>query len=179
SALGISIREFARRDGCNEKLVRRFIKDGRLGALADGTLDPALVATGWRLNNRRALDVVIGNNADSSAAANAARALAMVSSPGGAPYSRTEAERIAANYLARHRQLEFDIKSGAVIPTADAGRMVGEEYARVRTRLLAIAAEQAPRIFALKSAAEVQDALMACVVEALEELSFDRRVAAS
>ncbi len=46
--LGISIREFATRDGCNEKLVRRAIGNGRLLALSDGKLDPALVGTPWR-----------------------------------------------------------------------------------------------------------------------------------
>ncbi len=45
---GISIREFATRDGCNEKLVRRAIGNGRLSALPDGKLDPALVGTLWR-----------------------------------------------------------------------------------------------------------------------------------
>lgn len=50
---GISIREFGRRDGCDDKLVRRAIKSGRLVALSDGTIDPALVGTGWRKTNRR------------------------------------------------------------------------------------------------------------------------------
>jgi hypothetical protein len=50
---GISIREFGRRDGCDDKLVRRAIQSGRLTALPDGTIDPALVNTGWRKTNRR------------------------------------------------------------------------------------------------------------------------------
>lgn len=40
---GISIREFARRDGCSEGTVRKALKAGRLAALADGTLDPELI----------------------------------------------------------------------------------------------------------------------------------------
>lgn len=50
---GVSIREFARLDGCNDKLVRRAIQDGKLTAFADGKLDPALAGTGWRRLNRR------------------------------------------------------------------------------------------------------------------------------
>lgn len=50
---GISIREFARRDGCNDKLVRRAITQGKLKTLANGLLDEKLVGTGWRKNNRR------------------------------------------------------------------------------------------------------------------------------
>jgi hypothetical protein len=51
---GLSLREFARRDGCNDKLVRRAIQQGRLKAFEDGTLDAALVGSGWRTTNRRA-----------------------------------------------------------------------------------------------------------------------------
>jgi hypothetical protein len=50
----VSIREFARLDGCNDKLVRRAISSGKLKVDADGKLDPALVGTGWRKQNRRA-----------------------------------------------------------------------------------------------------------------------------
>ena len=51
---GTSIREFARRDSCDPKLVRRAIGRGSLSKLADGTLDPAHVGGGWRRTNRRA-----------------------------------------------------------------------------------------------------------------------------
>lgn len=49
----LSIREFARRDGCDESRVRRGIRSGHLKPLADGNLDAALVGTGWREGNRR------------------------------------------------------------------------------------------------------------------------------
>ena len=52
-ALGISRREFAKRDGCDERLVRNAIESGHLPTLEDGTLDPALVGTGWRKTNRK------------------------------------------------------------------------------------------------------------------------------
>ncbi|MGN6528465.1 MAG: hypothetical protein ACTHL8_18910, partial [Burkholderiaceae bacterium] len=47
----ISKREFARRDGCNEKLVRRAISEGRLPRSDDGLIDAALVGTPWRKTN--------------------------------------------------------------------------------------------------------------------------------
>lgn len=50
---GISVREFARRDACDEKLVRRAIAGGFLERFRDGSLEPALVGTGWRKTNRR------------------------------------------------------------------------------------------------------------------------------
>lgn len=49
---GISFREFARRDGCSDKVVRRAVSEGKLKSLPDGSLDPELVGTGWRKGNR-------------------------------------------------------------------------------------------------------------------------------
>jgi hypothetical protein len=53
---GVSVREFARLDGCDDKLVRRAIKAQKLPILPNGKLDPALAGTGWRKQNRRALN---------------------------------------------------------------------------------------------------------------------------
>ena len=58
----VSIREFARLDGCSDKLVRRAISEGKLRVSADGKLDRSLAGTGWRRTNRRAAE-----GADSSA----------------------------------------------------------------------------------------------------------------
>ncbi len=52
----VSIREFARLDGCSDKLVRRAIGEGKLTLSADGKLDAALAGSGWRRTNRRAAD---------------------------------------------------------------------------------------------------------------------------
>ncbi|WP_439597979.1 hypothetical protein [Falsiroseomonas sp.] len=49
---GISIREFARREGCSDRLVRRAVEQGKLHALSNGKLNPDLVGTGWRHGNR-------------------------------------------------------------------------------------------------------------------------------
>ena len=50
----VSIREFAKLDGCNDKLVRRAITSGKLATNEDGKLDAALAGSGWRRENRRA-----------------------------------------------------------------------------------------------------------------------------
>lgn len=189
SALGISIREFARRDGCSDTLVRKAIKSGHLLAFDDGSLDPDHVGGDWRKTNRR------GANPDANQSANtvaesanraeefapaasddesAAEVAERIISSSGAPFSLIEAERTKENYLALLKQLEYDIKSGAVVAVEDIARAVGEEYAKVRTKLLAIPAEQAPRLHRLKTVAEVQDVLMGCIVEALEALVRDR-----
>lgn len=51
---GVSIREFARLDGCSDKLVRNAIKRGILQVLDGNKVDPALAGTGWRKQNRSA-----------------------------------------------------------------------------------------------------------------------------
>jgi hypothetical protein len=52
----VSIREFARLDGCSDKLVRRAISEGKLTLSADGKLDAGLAKSGWRRTNRRAAE---------------------------------------------------------------------------------------------------------------------------
>ncbi|MBC9208925.1 hypothetical protein IBL26_18910 [Roseomonas aerophila] len=54
AAEGISIREFARREGISDKIIRRAISAGYLTPLPDGKLSPAWVGSGWRKANRHA-----------------------------------------------------------------------------------------------------------------------------
>ncbi|WP_433693233.1 hypothetical protein [Paraburkholderia phenoliruptrix] len=91
----------------------------------------------------------------------------------GANMNVDEAKRVKENYLALQAQLEYDRDAGLVVDVADVAKAVGDEYAKVRTRLLAIPAEHAPRLQLLKSAVELQDALHEIIVEALEELTRD------
>ncbi|HBO79762.1 hypothetical protein [Cupriavidus sp. UBA2534] len=91
----------------------------------------------------------------------------------GAEMDFDEARRVKENYLALQAQLEYDRDAGLVVAVADVAKAVGDEYAKVRTRLLAIPAEHAPRLQRLKTVIEVQDALHEIIVEALEELTRD------
>lgn len=61
----VSIREFAKLDGCDDKLVRRALTSGKLKAGPDGKLDPALAGSAWRKRNRRAAEGA--DNAEMSA----------------------------------------------------------------------------------------------------------------
>lgn len=164
----MSIREFARLADCSHTLVQNAIKAGHLEKFPDGSLDPALVSTGWRAANRRGNDeVAIG---DGESADEAAERILTAS---GAKWSLAQAERIKENYIALLRQLEYDTKAGAVVPVDAVAKRVGAEFARVRTRLLAIPAEQAPRLHRCRTIPELQDALMGVIVEALQELTAD------
>lgn len=91
----------------------------------------------------------------------------------GADMNMDEAKRVKENYLALQAQLEYDQAAGLVVAVADVGQAVADEYAKVRTRLLAIPSEHAPRIQRLRTVQEVQDTLHSVIVEALEELTRD------
>ena len=80
----VSIREFARRDRCDESRVRRAIRSGHLKRSPDGKLDAALVGTGWRETNRRnasRADPADLLRADSAVAADPPRTPASVRAP--------------------------------------------------------------------------------------------------
>ncbi|KWH52556.1 hypothetical protein [Burkholderia cepacia] len=84
-----------------------------------------------------------------------------------------EARCFKENYLGLKAQLEYDRDSGQVVDVSEVAKAVGTEYAKVRTRLLSIPAEQAPRLHRCKTPAELQDMLQEVITEALEELTRD------
>jgi hypothetical protein len=186
--LGIAIREFARRSNLDDKQVRRGIESGRLIPLADGTLKPSDVVTPWRKAVRHRADKSKSVRSEVSAPTKPAATVRSNETPeaaaerivleAGARMSIGEAETLKENYLALLRQLEYDVKSAAVVSVADVAKAVGAQFAQVRTKMLAIPAEQAPQVHRLKTVAEVQDFLMSIIVEALEGLTRDGPTAA-
>ena len=133
---GISQREFAARDGCDEKLVRRKIKEGTLQRLPDGKLDPALVGTEWRDRPERfERDKKIANEAQ-----------AIVSADGFEipPKATSEAKKEA--YLAELRRLEYEQEAGQLVRIEDVTATVIAEMAKVRTKILAVPTRAAPKL---------------------------------
>lgn len=91
----------------------------------------------------------------------------------GADMDLDEARRVKENYLALLNQLEYDKESGAVVAVSDVVKAIGEEYAAVRTRMLAIPAGHATHLQRLKTTPEIEDYLRQIIVQALEELTRD------
>jgi hypothetical protein len=176
---GISIREFAKRDGCNDKVVRRKIASGHLQTLTDGQLDQALVGTGWRKRNADSADKP-ADIADTPAVRGAAPSLEeeadrLVFVEGRVFDSEAEAKRHKESFLAHLRQLEYDRECGTVVPVEDVVAAVVGEYAKVRNRLLSIPARVAPRVAHLRSPEEIKALIEQEVAQALEELTCDAR----
>ncbi|MBN8872846.1 MAG: hypothetical protein J0H67_08425 [Rhodospirillales bacterium] len=65
----IAYREFARRDGCDESLVRRAVRSGALPRLPGRQLPADLVGTAWRAGNAAALEVQLSPPTDGGLAA--------------------------------------------------------------------------------------------------------------
>jgi hypothetical protein len=140
----ITVREFARRESCDEKQVRRGIEKGLLVKDAAGFLDSGQVGSGWRKTNRRGRDSAPPKAADipevvridvrttdvrtpltvedGESIDEAAMRIALAT----APFPRVEAERIKENYLAFLRKLEYEQKEGSLVELAVAERVLFE-----------------------------------------------------
>ncbi|WP_241164409.1 RNA polymerase subunit sigma-70 [Serratia marcescens] len=117
-----------------------------------------------------------GNKNDKDLAESPTKTVERMISENGLTMTLDVARQMKENFLALLTQLEYDIKSGQVLPYKDMIEAVGNEYARMRTRLIAIAPEHGPRLRVLASTtndAEFVQALQEVVYEAMEELSLD------
>ena len=194
---GLSIREFARRDGCNEKLVRRKLQSGHLTAFEDGSIDPKLVGTDWRARVRTsAADTAVGADSPRAPVRTRAERVRMdEEDDGDDPESigeiaerilqdalgdgrpiltKAQAEQLKENYIALLRQLQYDRESGAVAEIEDITTAVAAEYQLVKNRLFNIGARVAPRCAMLKSAEEIKALIDGEVTLALKELTLDQ-----
>ncbi len=128
--VGVSVREFARLDGCDDKLVRRAIKAGKLPVLPDGKLDPTLARSGWRKQNRRAADSADTSKLSAPRVRTAAR-IKKVSAP-----SADEAEEAAESLFAEEAEnFLTNVLNGTYADTATAERV--KENALAAKHLLA------------------------------------------
>ena len=170
----ISVREFARRAGCDEKVVRRKVKTEHLPALADGKIDARYLSVDWRSGDRLPADTA-GSFADSADTGETLEEAAerIVNVEGRATWSKAEAERVKENFAALLKQLEFDRESGRVVEIDDVVVAVAAEYALVRNKLLNIGSRVAPKVAVLQSAEEIKALVDEEVVLALKELSID------
>lgn len=169
----ISIREFARRAGCDDKVVRRKIQSGHLPTVDGGKLDPAYLDIDWRSGAPLPAGGAdkLTSNADSKGLEEEARLL--VAADGEELWSKADAEKVKENYAARLKQLEYDREVGLVVEIDDVVAAVASEYAIVRNRLLGIGSKVAPSVAVLNSAEEIKALIDKEVTRALGALTVD------
>jgi hypothetical protein len=194
---GLSNRAAGKLAGCSHVAIAKAIEHGHLATLPDGKISPEALDK-WNAGRRSARggnskpvttqQVTKAGKPERVAMARLAKVAAIVDDIGegatgeeveaaltkhGIFLSRADAELHRDSYMARIRQLEYEQKAAKVIEVEHVAKIVGDSLARVRTRLLAIPAEQAPRLHRCKTVNELQDAILECITEALEELVTD------
>ncbi|CAI3953714.1 unnamed protein product [Commensalibacter communis] len=160
----ISQSEAARRAGVSRTNIQKQLKVGRIQSAGKNKVDLASFNT-W-LASKQDID----QNTE-------------LSQTGIIPYDPSlpvfknlqDAELYKTSYEARLKQLDYDLKSGAVVRIEDVVDALSSQLSAIRTRLLAIPAEMAPQIFNCKTVAETQGKMHQLMVRALEELSEDER----
>lgn len=174
--------EFARQRGVSRKTVTDWKAKGLLSMTPDGLVK--VEESEWLLADRP--QTYRGGTTKAQAASTpkpapaiepdetpAEAAERIVVRDGAAPHDHAEAVRIKENYLALLRQLEFDLKSGAVVPIDVVIAVLVEQLAKVRNKVLGIGVRVAPRAAVLRSAQEVKALFDAEVALVLEELTLD------
>ena len=172
----VSIRRFAKLDGCSEGLVRRGIREGKLKAEPGGKLDPALAKSDWRRSNavakydahkaRTGVRTVLEGETLEQAAERAVEHAVTIPAVGVSIAKR-------AFYEAELKALEHDLKIGTVVLVADAAQSIGEQLADVRRRLLAIPSEVSTQVHRLKTVPEIAACLTDAIRGALIDLTGD------
>lgn len=157
----ISIREFARRDGCDERMVRKGITAGYLVKdPSTGKLDAAKVGTEWRTGNRDKAAAVAARQAPAAGASAARpprtrstadgqnRRTARTADSTSAPSDDTPPEHaspfptLAASaarkehFLALQREQEYRARAGELVELSLARRVLFGESRRARDLLL-------------------------------------------
>lgn len=170
--------DYGRHRGVSRMQVSHWKKSGLLVFLGDGSVDAEasdarLAGHGVKVKRpvKPATSVKTASAEDGESPEEAAKRL--TETLGANFNSKADAEKVKETYLALLRKLEFDEKSGEVVRIASVVKRVGEEYSRVRSRLMSIPADVAPTIAAMRTAEEVRDCLEREITEALMELSSD------
>ena len=139
---GISIREFAKRAGCDEKVVRRKVQTGHMTRRSSGKLDPAYLSVDWRRGEHPTV-----RTADSSSTnADSLASLPLKYFEGRKLWSIVEAERVKENYAARLKKLQFDQQCAQVVEIDDVIEHVRAEYKIVRDAFVGLGASVAEQI---------------------------------
>jgi hypothetical protein len=88
-----------------------------------------------------------------------------------ADWSLAEAARKKEIFIALRRQLDYEVASGKLVNAMDVEAAVRTNYRTTAQKILQIPSKVAPRVAAMKTAAEVEDLLHREFVKALNALS--------
>lgn len=157
---GITVAEFAEKDGCAASYVYKAIERGLLPKLPNGKLDPALVGSDWRVGNVKK---------EKKKKANISEEIPGVDEEQG-DMKLVEAQRIKEIYIALARKREHDLETGRVVLIETVVKKVASDYAEIRSKLLGLGATHAVKLSRLKTPGETQAYVNKMITDALEAL---------
>lgn len=185
----MTISEYASHAGVNRKTISRWIREGIYVVMSGKKINVEASDENLRKfrdsNDRRISNSRKGKQKParagiqiSSADTFEERAEAVFDALSSLDGIRTveESRAIKEHWLAEMVRLEYERESGTLLPWQYIIDRVGEEYARMRTRLVALAPEHGPRLRALASTTTDTGfvaALQELIYEALNELGLD------
>ena len=164
----LTVSDYARHRGCDEKAVRKAIAENRITAIADANgkrrIDPTVADIQWAKNTRARADSsrVVAALASEVSAAPVAGFMAAAESPvagqssadGQPGYSdfRARTEKATAERAERDNMRE----AGKLAYTADVKRGIHDSYRALRDATMAVAQRAAPRCIGLGDARDIE-----------------------
>jgi hypothetical protein len=155
---GISIRQFAKLDHCDERLVRRALKNGWLRAYKDGSLNPKLAGTGWRRTNRKRVENVRAAAEESADDASVEAAADRLVRTRGL-LTKAQAETVKENALAALRELQLAREVGSVVEVGAVMTEKARDHAIVRNLMLGLGSKLAPGLALMADPEQIKVAI--------------------
>lgn len=152
--MGVSLRKFAAMVGVTAGAISKAVREGRLTALKDGTIDPVAGRAEWAVvSNPIERPTGVAGSTNSTIGQQAAMAKALASS-----------------YQAKLLELEYKRRSGELIPVAEVEALVYEQTRKAREHLQNVAARLAPVMVGVTTTEESHRLLEAEMNRACDEL---------
>jgi hypothetical protein len=162
----MSFSDYARHRGVAYKTVKDWHAKGLIKCVSLGRVDVA--ASDAMRQERGATGPGSKSLAPAAAADQPDRPLDETS-----PWTHAEAQRVAANYAAMQRKLEFEQQAGLLVPVSAVAAVVAAEYASVRTKILAAGAKLGPKLLNHREADVPAAIVLAEMTRILQDLSYD------
>lgn len=192
---GLTIGAYARHrirqglEGTTYRAVQKAVLSGRIKTDADGLIDPTQADQDWASNTRPRKQAAPKAgarpqgrppSAGRPAAAPAASPTGSQPDGGGGALSDLQAAQafsrsraIKESYLAKLAKLEFEEKSGALVPVERVGKVMFEAARSMRTKMTALAATLAPLLVGLEDEHEIRKMLDTEFRTVLTEMAAD------
>jgi hypothetical protein len=143
--MGISIRAYARHRGVSHTAVEKAIAAGRIGTLADGSINPATADAEWERNTFYPHD--------------------------SASPQYAQARTVHEHYRARLARLDYEERAGQLVSKAEVQVAAFNQYRRFRDAMLNIPDRISAQLAAEPDAARVYEILAAEIRKALGDFA--------